>query len=283
MIRHAESGARVLRSVCHKLNSGWSAGIALVVVFVVTRILILQSAVTCPVDGDIQYYAGSFALSAASGTSPLKEYPTPVVWILEAIYRLGGGDGWAPVYVACFMALDALVALSLFRRRNAAGAWFWILFTGALGSTLYFRYDLIPAALVAWACLLVISHPAVAGGLLALGAAVKLWPALLMAPMLTPLRRRGAGWLRLAGFVVVGVAMVVAALLFGGWKRLLTPLTYQTDRGLQIESLPATLPMLLRAVDPSGGWEVGLSSSTPTRSRAGACAPCSASPMRSRP
>ncbi len=96
----------------------------------------------------------------------------------------------------------------LYRRDNAAGALFWILFTGVQGPIVWFRFDLIPAALVAWACLFVTRIPRVAGGLVGLGAAIKLWPALLIGPMLAPTRgasARARG--RVIGFVVVGFGL----------------------------------------------------------------------------
>ena len=52
--------------------------------------------------------------------------------------------------------------------------------------------------------------------------------------------------------------VVTASLLAGGWDRLLSPLVWQADRGLQIEAVPASVPMALRAADPAA-WQVGMS------------------------
>jgi hypothetical protein len=69
--------------------------------------------------------------------------------------------------------------------------------------------------------------------------------------------RRGA---RAAiGFGITGGTLALASLVVGGWRRLLSPLTWQSTRGLQIESLPATPLMWLRSVSRSGDWIVGLS------------------------
>jgi hypothetical protein len=81
-----------------------------------------------------------------------------------------------------------------------------------------------------------------------LGAAVKLWPALLI-PSFLAYRpsRRSAG----IAFVAVGFGLAAVSLLAGGWSRLVSPLTWQSDRGLQIESVWAVPLMVARAIRPS--------------------------------
>jgi hypothetical protein len=66
--------------------------------------------------------------------------------------------------------------------------------------------------------------------------------------------RRPAG----IAFVVVGFGLALISLIFGGWLRLISPLTWQSDRGLQIESIWATPLMLGRAVKPDY-WTVDMS------------------------
>jgi hypothetical protein len=56
----------------------------------------------------------------------------------------------------------------------------------------------------------------------------------------------------------VGFGLAVISLIFGGWSRLISPLTWQSDRGLQIESILATPLMLARAVRPDQ-WIVDMS------------------------
>jgi len=88
-----------------------------------------------------------------------------------------------------------------------------------------------------------------------LGAAIKLWPALLIGAFLSHRSdRRPAG----VAFVVVGFGLALISLIFGGWSRLISPLTWQSDRGLQIESIWATPLMLARAARP-GRWIVDMS------------------------
>lgn len=238
--------------------------IALIATFFVTRILIVLSLRLQQVSfvaNDVSYYGYYlWRLVDQGDPSVMTEYPVPAVWILQTIYQLGGGwQTWTPIYASLFLVLDAAVAVTLYRRGNAAGAWFWILFTGAQGGILWYRFDLIPAALVAWACLLIVKRPIIAGGLVGLGAAIKLWPALLIAPMLAPDPRRGAARRRLIGFGVVGFGLAAASLITSGWHRSASPIGWQSARGLQIESVPATGLMILRTFTDNPSWNIFLS------------------------
>jgi hypothetical protein len=95
----------------------------------------------------------------------------------------------------------------------------------------------------------------VTGALTGLGAAIKLWPAMLIGAFLSyRADRRQAG----ITFVIVGFGLALISLIFGGWTRLVSPLTWQSDRGLQIESIWATPLMLARAVRPEH-WLVDIS------------------------
>jgi hypothetical protein len=98
-------------------------------------------------------------------------------------------------------------------------------------------------------------RPWVTGALTGLGAAIKLWPALLIPFFLTNRPgRRSAAW----SFVGVGFGLALLSLVTGGWSRLISPLTWQSDRGLQIESIWATPLMVARAVQPDR-WIVDIS------------------------
>ncbi|GAA4900215.1 glycosyltransferase family 87 protein [Tessaracoccus lubricantis] len=238
--------------------------VLLVLTFAATRWLIflsLKLEQVAFIANDITYYAFYLNKLELGEQGIMLEYPVPAVWLLQLVYMLGGGwETWAPVYVGCFLALDALVAILLYRRGHAAGALFWILFTGAQGAVLWYRFDLIPAALVAIACLYAQRFPKVAGGAIGLGAAVKLWPALLIGPLLAPNPlRKGGGRSRLIGFVVVGFGLAAASLITSGWARSASPLTWQGDRGLQIESVPATPLMFLRTFTHNESWLIELS------------------------
>jgi len=51
---------------------------------------------------------------------------------------------------------------------------------------------------------------------------------------------------------VVGLVAMGVTVVLGGWNRLWSPLVYQADRGLQIESVSATPVMARFAADPAG-------------------------------
>ncbi|MBB1513935.1 DUF2029 domain-containing protein [Tessaracoccus sp. MC1627] len=242
----------------------WPVALALIATFILTRFvshLLLGLDAVAFVANDVSYYGYHLFRLDEGESGVMTEYPVPAVWILQAVYRLGGGwQTWTAVYVGVFVLLDAAVALTLYRRDNAAGALFWILFTGIQGPIVWFRFDLIPAALVAWACVFVTRFPRLAGGLVGLGAAIKLWPALLIGPMLAPhpwrsARARG----RVVGFAVVGFGLALASLLTSGWARSASPVTWQGERGLQIESVPASPLMFLRTFTDNPSWNIFLS------------------------
>ena len=242
----------------------WPVALALIATFILTRFvshLLLGLDAVAFVANDVSYYGYHLFRLDEGESGVMTEYPVPAVWILQAVYRLGGGwQTWTAVYVGVFVLLDAAVALTLYRRDNAAGALFWILFTGIQGPIVWFRFDLIPAALVAWACVFVTRFPRLAGGLVGLGAAIKLWPALLIGPMLAPhpwrsARARG----RVVGFAVVGFGLALASLITSGWARSASPVTWQGERGLQIESVPASPLMFLRTFTDNPSWNIFLS------------------------
>ncbi len=83
-----------------------------------------------------------------------------------------------------------------------------------------------------------------AGALLASGAVIKLWPALLIPLVLLHHRARGRV---LAGSLAVGSLTFLAVRAYGGTGQLLSFLTCQRDRGLQVESIPALPQMAARA------------------------------------
>ena len=190
----------------------------------------------------------------------LNEYPTPVVWILLLPYGAGGGSevGFLVAFIGFMLLLDAAFTYALYRsagRRHDQAIDFWLLFVFLMGALSYLRFDLLPAVLAGGALLAARRRPWVTGALTGLGAAVKLWPALLI-PSFLAYRpdRRPAG----IAFVAVGFGLAGVSLLAGGWSRLFSPLTWQSDRGLQIESVWATPPMVGRTIRP-GEWTVDIS------------------------
>lgn len=187
----------------------------------------------------------------------LVEYPQPVVWFLDALTLLGKDQNTYMLAFAGSMALlDAVFSWALWRRGTLRALLFWIAFVSAFGALIWFRYDMLPAFVVGVAALVVSRHPAVAGALVALGGGLKLWPAMLIAPLAG---RSRPAITRLVAFGITGLALAGLAFLQGGWGRLVSPLTWQSDRGLQVESIPASWLMWQRATGDAATWKVEMS------------------------
>jgi hypothetical protein len=235
----------------------------IVIGWLITRVLMLGILAGCErfVVGDVFYYHRKVnALLTAGLDRTLYEYPTPVVWILALPYGVAFGSriGYLIAFIVLMLALDAVFTYALWRstgRRHDTSIDFWLIFVLLIGPLSYLRFDMLPAVLAGGALLAARHKPWVTGALTGLGAAVKLWPALLIGAFLSYRSdRRPAG----LAFVIVGFGLALISLIFGGWARLISPLTWQSDRGLQIESIWATPLMLARAASPDQ-WLVDIS------------------------
>ncbi|KUN01505.1 hypothetical protein AQI95_31820 [Streptomyces yokosukanensis] len=154
-------------------------------------------------------------------------------------------------FVVLTLAMDALVTVALTRAgtrpgRSLLGAAVW---TGGLPLLLHLplaRYDIQVTALAVLSLLALGRSPRAGGVLAALGALVKVWPALVL--LGTPRGRatRGAwGWAAGAGAVTLGVFAVA-------FEHPLSFVREQGGRGVQIESLGGTALNLARHAGWSG-------------------------------
>jgi hypothetical protein len=236
---------------------------AIVVGWLVSRtlVLLLLAAIERYIAGDVFYYWRRLRqLSEVGLDQTLIEYPTPVVWILQLPYVATGGfrTGYLIGFVVFMMLLDAAFTYTLYRaagRRHDRSVDFWLLFVFLLGALVYLRFDMLPAVLTGGALLAARRRPWITGALTGLGAAVKLWPALLIPSFLAyKPDRRPAGF----AFVVVGFGLAAVSLLAGGMTRLFSPLTWQSDRGLQIEAVWSVPLMVARTARPDS-WVVEMS------------------------
>lgn len=158
-------------------------------------------------------------------------------------------------YASAFFLLaflcDALVlALLLYAgrgaaRRTTAGAWVWVAGVPLLGTTAYARYDVMVTAVAVAALLAGVRHPRVLGALAAVGALLKVWPALLLAGTARGRRTRLA-WAT-AGGVALGLLVLCTAAAPGA----LAFLGFQRDRGTEVESLGALVFHVARQF----GWQ----------------------------
>jgi Glycosyltransferase family 87 len=230
---------------------------SIVIIWMVTRtvsLLLVLTKAERTVLGDVRYYRRELrALFDVGLDQTLNEYPTPAVWILLFPYQASDGsrNGYLVAFLAFMLLLDAAFTYALYRsagRRHDRAIDFWLFFVFLTGALSYLRFDLLPAVLAGGALLAARRRPWVTGALTGLGAAVKLWPALLI-PSFLAYRpdRRSAG----IAFVAVGFGLAGISLLAGGWSRLFSPLTWQSGRGLQIESIWASPLMVARAIRPA--------------------------------
>ncbi|WP_246817077.1 DUF2029 domain-containing protein [Corynebacterium sp. HMSC078H07] len=213
--------------------------------------------------GDLNYY-----LEGVYGDdgSAMTEYPQPGTWPSVVLAWLTGdnADNYRVAFTVMMLLADALFLALLLRNNDGrrsvfAAAWFWVFFGTAAGHVFVWRLDLYPALLVAGAGTLLATHPRVASALLAWATTVKLWPGVLAAGLVGAARSRTT-WQRLAAFcgTIVGICLAVAALT--SVDRLVSPLSYQEERGLQIESLAATWHVLQAHRHPET-WEIGYAAS----------------------
>lgn len=213
------------------------------------------------ITGDVDYYFRKVSeLPDVGMAATMPEYPVPVVWLLQLLRAVSGDDfaffTWG--FVGSMLVLDAGFTWLLWRqggRFRGLATGVWVVFLACIGPLAYCRFDLAPAVLAGTAALWSMRRPTAAGTLIGLGAALKLWPALLVIPLLARRTRAKA----LVGLGLTG--FLLAALAYGsaGWDRLVSPLTWQSDRGLQVESIPATWIMFERATIDDVQWVIGLS------------------------
>lgn len=231
----------------------------IIVAWVVTRAMMMHdwSAKYQYINGDPNYYY--WALRYVSSIDQrLPEYPVPVVAFLE-LFRWPAADiasGYVTAFAIGMAALDAGFTVLLWRSRGRLAAWYWMVFGFFMGPLLWFRFDVLPAVIVGAALLLVARRPATSGALLGLGAAIKLWPALLLLPLL---HRGRAGLRRTQGLLATGGLLALVSWAAVGWTRLVSPLTWQSDRGLQIESVPASLAMAGKSFGDTLQWTIAMS------------------------
>ena len=176
---------------------------------------------------------------------------------------------WISGAVCLLAVMLTLRCLNASPARFASATGFVALAPLALGSVFLSRYDLWPVALTAVALAAIVSGRERIGlGVLGLGAATKVYPALLAPLVVAYLWRRRGRRDALVGAAVF-VAVVAASILpffalspDGVWSAL----TRQTSRGLQIESLGSAV---LLAAHHVGGLGIEMRSSAGSQNLVG--------------
>lgn len=166
----------------------------------------------------------------------------PILAIVPMIAAaLFGPDLYASTWLSLVMAIDAIAFAVILAPGHRAGrvvvAWWWLGFLVALGPVAVGRIDAITVPIAIVGMLVLVRRPLLGGVLLTVAAWIKVWPAALVAAAVVALRDR----LRvLAGALATTAAVIAAALAFGAGSNVLSFVTQQTGRGLQIEAVIAT-------------------------------------------
>jgi hypothetical protein len=192
------------------------------------------------------------------------QYP-PGAGLLMLLPRLIPAS-YGGAFVGLMLLVDfvGFVLLARLGRRsgNDTGVWVWLLALPLLGTFAVLRFDLVPTVIAIAALLVIHRRPGWFGALVGLGAAIKLWPVLLLFGEWDRARLLRSGAAALAAIALV---FAITTIAFGDTTGFLS---HGGDRGLQEEAV-ATIPWQLGQIvsgDPytrairSGAWEVA----TPT-------------------
>ncbi|MGA4848386.1 glycosyltransferase 87 family protein [Streptomyces sp. G5(2025)] len=176
-----------------------------------------------------------------TGTFPLDDvtwqYPPAAALPVLSPALLPFLDYASAFFVLAFLADAAVGGLLLYAGRRPGtsyrGLWVWVIGVPLLGPTVYARYDVMVTAVAVAALLAGSRHPRAMGALAGFGALLKVWPVLLLAgvPRGRATRR---SWTTAAG-TALGVTLVFLVAMPGA----LAFLTFQRDRGTEVESLGA--------------------------------------------
>ncbi|MDN6428549.1 MAG: glycosyltransferase 87 family protein, partial [Propionibacterium sp.] len=233
------------------------AGAFAVVAVLVSRLLTPRATV----ENDVSYYQQWAQWAGAQGFSgAMREYPTPVallLWLPSLVATTPQAYFWTFVLIGILMAVATTWVLMHLtpRAQGQRAAVVFLLGLGALGPITFYRFDLLPGALLALACVLLARGRNGWSVAVALGTGIKLWPVLTW-PLV--LGRRSTRRREVASFVATGSVLVGVSVAVAGWHRLFSPLEWQSGRGLQVESVLASWVLLGRTVSPST-WEAELS------------------------
>lgn len=174
-------------------------------------------------------------------------YPILAIFPMLAAESFGPGL-YVSTWLSMMMVFDAVAFASIigWRRstRQAAprsgrlvAAWWWLGFLVLLGPIALGRIDTVTIALGIVGVMFVSTRPTAAAFILSIAAWVKVWPAAIVAAMVVALKDR----LRILGTAVLVSALVIAgALSFGSGANVLSFVTQQTGRGLQVEAPVST-------------------------------------------
>ena len=136
------------------------------------------------------------------------------------------------------LAIGWLTQWGAGEKSRFTAAWFWLSFLLVLGPVAIGRIDAVATALAIFGLIaLTKNRIQLAASLFTFGAWIKIWPvAMLLATFVSHARKR----LVVIGATAAGVGVLVAGFIMGGNSALLSFITMQSNRGIQIEAPVAT-------------------------------------------
>ncbi len=153
-----------------------------------------------------------------------------------------GPEQFASTWLSMVMILNA-VAFGFVTdwgraRDRVVVAWWWVAFLVLLGPIALARIDSVTVALAIVGALVIARRPGAAGIVLAIATWIKVWPAAIVVAAVIAFRDR----LRVVAAVLgVSAVVLVASLLIGSGGNVLSFITQQAGRGLQVEAPVSTL------------------------------------------
>ncbi|WP_187976652.1 glycosyltransferase family 87 protein [Mycetocola sp. JXN-3] len=169
----------------------------------------------------------------------------PILALLPMIPPLAFGHelyavGWL-VMCSVLNAIAYAVLLGNGRSlgRKRAAVW-WMAFIVVLGPIVMGRIDAVTVPMAIVALLIISRHPMVASIILSIATWMKIWPAAAIGAAILVLRQRVK---ILVGGIYTTLVVLVAALFIGGFPNVLSFITQQTGRGIQVEA-PVAVPYL---------------------------------------
>ncbi|HSP75433.1 MAG TPA: glycosyltransferase 87 family protein [Cryobacterium sp.] len=207
--------------------------------------------------GDVEVVYLGWATDAASGVDVVgitTGFVYPLLALLPILAPLAFGPG---LYAATWLGLVTLLNLGVFalllgrgrnRRALGAAAW-WLGFLLLLGPVALARIDAVTVPPAIAALLLVGTRPVWGTVLLTLATWVKIWPVALIIALFTVSKDR---WRVLAAAAGTSLVIVLVALGLGSGPNVLSFVSEQTNRGIQIESPVAGIWMWQAALGMPG-------------------------------
>ena len=167
----------------------------------------------------------------------------PIVALVPMlISRIFGAELMPGTWLGLVLVLD-IVAFGLLTdwgrtRRNFVVAWWWVAFLVFLGPIALGRIDSITVPLAIVGVLLVATHPRAAALILTIATWIKVWPAALLVAILISVRARTQV---VVAASVTSVGIIAVALSLGAGTNVLSFVTQQSVRGLQVEAPVSTI------------------------------------------